>query len=136
MNESEIIAVGTILSAEAHLSESKRNVFSEFTLSVENVLKSTVPGLVPGSVLTIDRVGGHVRYPNGQRVRFRIGGLNMPHVGARYLFFLTSKHNKQDLSIVTAYELTQGDIFLSMRFLHFVISRALPNQSFSKKYVS
>ena len=75
---------------------------------MENVLKSTVPGLVPGSVLTIDRLGGHVKYPNGQRVRFRIAGLNMPQVGTRYLVFLTSKHNKQDLSIVTAYELTQS----------------------------
>ena len=106
VNESEIIVIGTILSAEAHLSESKLNIFSEFTLSAENVLKSAVPRLVPASVLTIDRLGGHVKYPNGQRVRFRIAGLNMPHVGARYLFFLTSKHNKQDLSIVTAYELT------------------------------
>ena len=32
----------------------------------------------------------------------------MPQVGTRYLVFLTSKHNKQDLSIVTAYELTQS----------------------------
>jgi hypothetical protein len=107
VNESEIIVIGTIFSAEAHLSESKRNIFSEFTLSVENVLKSPAPGLAQGSVLTIDRLGGHVRYPNGQRVRYRFGTLNMPYVGARYLFFLTSKHNKQDLSIVTAYVLTQ-----------------------------
>ena len=108
VNESEIIAVGTILTGEAHLSESRRNVFSEFTLAVEKVLKPTDPRLVPGSVLTIDRIGGHVRYANGQRVLFRIAGLNMPQIGGRYLFFLTSKHNKQDLSIVTAYELTQS----------------------------
>ena len=38
VNESEIIAVGTIQTGEAHLSESRRNVFSEFTLAVENVL--------------------------------------------------------------------------------------------------
>jgi hypothetical protein len=107
VNESEVIVIGTIFNAEAHLSESKRNVFSEFTLSVENVLKSTIPHVGPGSLLTIDRVGGHVKYPNGQRVRYRIDGLNMPQVGARYLFFLTSKHNKQDLTIVTAYELVQ-----------------------------
>lgn len=30
----------------------------------------------------------------------------MPQTGGRYLLFLTSKHNKQDLSILTAYELT------------------------------
>jgi hypothetical protein len=90
--------------------KAKGMVFQNLLSLWENVLKSTTPGLVPGSVLTIDRIGGHVKYPNGQRVRFRIAGLNMPDVGARYLVFLTSKHNKQDLSIVTAYELTQGGI--------------------------
>lgn len=103
--ESEIVVIGNIGTAQAHLSESKRNVFSEFTLTVEVVLKSKIP-VAQGSVLTIDRVGGHVKYPNGQRVLFRITGLNMPQVGGRYLLFLTSEHNKTDLSILTAYELT------------------------------
>ncbi|HJP92112.1 MAG TPA: hypothetical protein VJ875_09170 [Pyrinomonadaceae bacterium] len=104
--ESEIVVVGTIGTAQALLSESKRNVFSEFTLAVEDVLKSKIQGVAQGSVLTIDRVGGHVKYPNGQRVLFRITGLNMPQVGGRYLLFLTSKHNNQDISILTAYQLT------------------------------
>jgi hypothetical protein len=104
--ESEIVVVGTIGSAQAHLSESKRNVFSEFKLTVEDVLKSKIQGVVQGSVLTIDRVGGHVKYLNGQRVLYRITGLNMPQTGARYLLFLISNHNKADLSILTAYELT------------------------------
>ncbi len=30
----------------------------------------------------------------------------MPQTGGRYLLFLTSKHNNEDLSILTAYELT------------------------------
>ena len=104
--ESEIVVVGTIQSAQAHLSESKRNVFSEFTLTVEDVLKSKIQGVAQGSVLTIDRVGGHVKYPNGQRVLYRITSLNMPQIGGRYLLFLTSKHNNEDLSILTAYQLT------------------------------
>ena len=85
--ESEIVVVGTIQSAQAHLSESKRNVFSEFTLTVEDVLKSKIQGVAQGSVLTIDRVGGHVKYPNGQRVLYRITSLNMPQIGGRYLLF-------------------------------------------------
>ena len=104
--ESEIVVVGTIETAQAVLSESKRNVFSEFTLAVEDVLKSKVQGVAQGSVLTIDRVGGHVRYPNGQRVLYRITGLNMPQLGGRYLLFLTSKHNNEDISILTAHRLT------------------------------
>ena len=104
--ESEIVVVGTVGTAQAHLSENKRNVFSEFTLTVEDVLKSKIQGVEQGSVLTIDRVGGHVKYPNGQRVLFRITGLNMPQIGGRYLLFLTLKHNNEDISILTAYQLT------------------------------
>lgn len=104
--ESEIVVVGTIATAQAHLSESKKNVFSEFTLTVEDVLKSKIQGVAQGSVLTIDRVGGHVTYRNGQRVLYRITALNMPQIGGRYLLFLTSSHNKEDVSILTAYELT------------------------------
>jgi hypothetical protein len=105
--ESDLVVVGTIGGGQAHLSENKRNVFSEFTLIVEEVFNSKSSGLSQGSVLTIDRIGGHVKYPNGQKVLYRIAGLNMPQIGSRYLFFLTSKHNKADLSILTGYELTQ-----------------------------
>jgi hypothetical protein len=105
--ESEVVVVGTIGTAQAVLSESKRNVFSEFTLTVEEVLKSKMQGVSQGSVLTIDRVGGHVKYPAGQRVLFRIAGLNMPQIGGRYLLFLTSIHSKADISILTGYQLTQ-----------------------------
>lgn len=104
--ESEMVVVGTIGTGEAVLSENKRNVFSEFALTVEDVLKSRNHGVAQGSVFTIDRVGGHVKYPNGQKVLFRIAGLNMPQVGGRYLLFLTSKHGKADISILTGYQLT------------------------------
>lgn len=108
--ESEFVVVGTIGSGQAHVSENKKNVFSEFTLIVETVLKKTDPAVVQGTVLTVDRIGGHVRYPNGQKVLYRVFGINMPQTGSRYLFFLTSKHNKADLSILTAYELTQTGV--------------------------
>ena len=105
--ESDIVVVGTVGSGEAHLSDNKKNIFSEFTLIVEEVLKSKTSGIGQGSVLTADRIGGHVMYPNGQKFLYRVVGVNMPQVGSRYLFFLTSKHNKEDLSILTAYELTE-----------------------------
>ncbi|HKS09553.1 MAG TPA: hypothetical protein VJS13_08410 [Pyrinomonadaceae bacterium] len=104
--ESDLVVVGTIGSGQAHVSENKRNIFSEFTLIVESVLKSKDPAVVQGSVLTVDRIGGHVKYPNGQKVLYRVFGMNMPQTGSRYLVFLTPKHDKADLSILTAYELT------------------------------
>lgn len=105
--ESDIVVVGTVGSGQAHLSDNKENIFSEFTLIVEEVLKSKTFGISQGSVLTVDRLGGHVIYPNGQKVLYRIHGENMPQTGSRYLFFLTSKHNEEDLSILTGYELTE-----------------------------
>jgi hypothetical protein len=108
VTESDMVVVGTLGSAQAHLSDNKKNIFSEFTLIIEDVLKSKSSGIAQGAVLTVDRTGGHVIYPNGQKVLFRTSGMNMPQIGSRYLFFLTSKHNKEDLSILTAYELTES----------------------------
>lgn len=105
--ESDIVVVGTVGSGQAHLSENKRIIFSEFTFIVEEVLKSKTSGIGQGSVLTVDRLGGHVMYPNGQKVLYRLHGMNMPQIGSRYLFFLTSTHNKEDLSILAGYELTE-----------------------------
>lgn len=106
--ESDLVVVETVGTAQSHLSENKKNVFSKFDLIVEDVLKSKLSGVVQGAVLTIDRIGGHVKYPNGQKVLYRVFGMNMPQTGSRYLFFLNSKHNKEDLSILTGYELTQN----------------------------
>ena len=107
--QSDLILTGVVGSAEAHLSESKQNVFSEFTVAVDGVLKASKHEVTSGSVLTIDRIGGFVKYPNGQKVLFRFSGAYMPKTGARYLFFLNSK-NKQDYNILTAYELTATGI--------------------------
>ena len=106
--ESDMVVVGTVGSGQAHLSDNKKNIFSEFTLIVQEVLKSKTSGIGQGSVLSVDRIGGHVVYPNGHKVLYRVAGVNMPQIGSRYLFFLTSKHNKEDLSILTGYELTEA----------------------------
>jgi hypothetical protein len=107
MAQSDLIFIGTVGSATAHLSENKKSVFSEFTVAVESVHKTNNQSITPGSILTIDRLGGHVRYPSGQEVLYRFYGANMPKTGVRYLFFINSR-NKHDYNILTGYELTGG----------------------------
>lgn len=102
VRQSTLIVVGEVRSAEAHVSENKLNVYSEFKVSVLKVLKTANSSIVDGTEITIDRFGGNVRYPNGRAVLYRLSGRNMPVVGGRYLFFLSSP-NSQDLMIVTAY---------------------------------
>jgi hypothetical protein len=119
--KSDVIVIGVVSEAEAHLSQNKKNVFSEFKVVVETVLKTNNQTVGLGSVVTADRMGGVVRYPTGQTVLYQRAGMYMPKVGGRYLFFLNSL-NKQDYGILTAYELTEsGVIPLDMATEFFVL---------------
>jgi hypothetical protein len=98
--QSDVIAIGQVVSAEAHRSNNKMNVFSNFEMRVDEVLKGN---LNAGDVINIQRVGGFVKYPNGRKVLFRLSGNGMPGMGARYVFFLDAVD--EDYTILTAYEL-------------------------------
>ena len=98
--KSDVIVIGQALNAEAHRSTNKMNVFSNFEVRVDEVLKGH---LNTGNVINIQRVGGFVKYPGGRKVLFRLSGNGMPGVGSRYVFFLNAVD--EDYSILTAYEL-------------------------------
>ena len=101
--------MGEVKTAEAHVSENKENVYAEFRVLVTKVLKTPNSSIIEGTEITIDRIGGFVRYPNGRTVLYRVSGQNMPAVGERYIFFLRSPNN-QDVIIVTAYGLGTSGI--------------------------
>jgi hypothetical protein len=109
VNKSQLIVVARVGETSAHLSEHKMNVYSEFSVVVMTVLKTSRKEVTENSVLTIERLGGYVKYPNGQKILFRISGWNMPKVGSEYLFFLNSR-NMIDWEIVTAYEITDAGV--------------------------
>lgn len=98
--KSDAIIIGEVLNAEAHRSENKLNVFSNFEVKVDEVLKGN---LTTGSVINVQRIGGFVNYPNSKKVLFRLVGNGMPAVGARYAFFLNTLD--EDYRILTGYEL-------------------------------
>src|SRR5262245_34165015 len=78
VTRSDVVVIGEVLNAEAHRSENKLNVFSEFEVKVAEVLKGT---LSAGNVINVQRIGGFVNYPNGRKVLFRLVGNGMPAVG-------------------------------------------------------
>jgi hypothetical protein len=102
--KSGFIVLGEVKTAEAHISENKENVYSEFTVAVNKVFKTGNSSVIEGAEITVDRVGGFVKYPNGRTVLYNVSGKNMPTVGEKYFFFLTLADN-QDLIILTAYQL-------------------------------
>jgi hypothetical protein len=120
INESEVILVGQVLDARAHRSENKRGVFSEFDVSVDEVLKGKSFTANEPKVIVVERTGGFLRYPNGRRVLFFVQGQGMPNVGTRNVFFL--KVVNQGFQIVTVYELGPDGVLpldLSNQFKRF-----------------
>jgi hypothetical protein len=111
--ESDAIAVGEVIGAQAYLSNDRTRVYSEFTVRVEDVLKngSTTP-LYSGAQITAQRSGGRVRFPSGKiLLRGAPYGQNMLRLGQRYVLFLKYNDDGQDYSIITAYELRSGRVF-------------------------
>ena len=106
LEKSDVIIVGNVIAGEAHLSADKKNVFSEFPVRVTKVYKATtltVPAV--DSSIVVERVGGYVRYPNGQTVLYRSPGVGMPPVGKTCVLFLNTIPPTDAYTILTGYEL-------------------------------
>jgi hypothetical protein len=132
VSTSQLIVVGRVTEASAHLSEHKLNVYSEFPLILSSVLKTPSKEITENSLLTVERIGGYVRYPNGQKILYRISGWNMPKVGSEYLFFLNCR-NKVDWEIVTAYELTETGVLPLDQSSQFEALRGSPSSEVLKQ---
>ena len=103
--QSDVILTADVLNSEAHLSNNKTAVYSEFNVQVDAVLKGAVPTLSQTNLISVSRLGGMVRYPSGQNVLYSIAHENMPAIGKRYLFFLKATEDPQAYEIVTGYEI-------------------------------
>lgn len=107
VKESSVIVIADVLKSEAHLSEDKTGVFSEFTIKLVDVLKAE--SSLTSTEMVINRLGGHVRYPDGRVLLYRVGTGGMPRVGARYVFFLKPSQ-ELEYSVLTAYELGEKGV--------------------------
>jgi hypothetical protein len=92
------------------LSNDKSSVYSEYTVAIEEVLFSENKNLTVGSTITMDRFGGYVRYPNGQKVFYGIAGKDLPRVMDRYILFLDANGNSSNYEILTGYKYDENKI--------------------------
>lgn len=108
---SDAIIVGEVINGEAHLSEDKVSIYSEFAVRNLGVLKNTTPESFSAErPVIISRGGGGVRFPSGKVIFYLNIDTPMPQIGKRYLFFLKYS-DEAGFSIITAYELLQGQVF-------------------------
>jgi hypothetical protein len=109
---SDAVVLGTVIKIQPYLTEEETGIYSEFTLTIDEVLKNFENGsLFPGKTIVADREGGALRLSNGRVLRYEVTGLGkLPRLDKQYVFFL--KFNRgQDLSILSGYELRDGNVF-------------------------
>lgn len=114
--QSAAIAIGQITDARAYLSEDGTNIYSEFSIQVDEILKNDfLNPLATGGSLIAERQGGRVRLPSGKIVTSRVNHQDMPRTGRRYVFFLrrtiSTGSDSDCIQLLTAYELREGRVF-------------------------
>jgi hypothetical protein len=116
IEKSATVVIGRISKAEAHLSENRTGIYSEFTVQIEAILKDDTnnPFAVDNSI-TVYRTGGRIRFPSGKILVSAVSHQDMPQPGSRYVLFLTRSSTQdetdEDLLILTGYELRNGKVF-------------------------
>ena len=107
---SDLIVVGTIEAAKAYLSSDRTGVYSEVSVSIEDLLKTNPQyGLKTRGTVVAERSGGAVRFASGKILRRGSFARNIPTKGHRYLLFL-NQTGDGGFSIVTGYELTGNGV--------------------------
>lgn len=82
------VVIGMLNDSSPQLTEDESFLFTEYTMSVEEVIKDNPAAAIqPGNSITVIREGGTGRL-HGRVVRARVEGFKTFDVGKRYLFFL------------------------------------------------
>jgi len=91
VNWSDTIVVGTVRRIQPYLSEDKRNIYTEYTISVTEVLKDAKGlSLNAASTISLDRMGGAIRLNSGRVLRDVVHGNGAPLIPEhKYIMFLT-----------------------------------------------
>jgi len=111
VSQSDVIVVGEVTAAEAHISSDKTGVYSEFSIKVDEILRNHLDTpLNVGDITVGEREGGVVRFQDGRLFEYRVYHQGMPRTGSKYLFFLKQNKDGDDYGIVTAYLLRQGQV--------------------------
>jgi len=109
---SDAVVTGTVTAGQAYLSNDKQNLYSEFKLKIQEVVKAADdPFVRAGDSIDIQRKGGAIRLPSGKVVVRGISEDSMPLIGKRYLLFLKYDPNAEDYGALTGYQLEGNEVY-------------------------
>lgn len=104
----DTIIVGIISGGQSYLSNDRRNIYSEFKVRLQEVLRSSVTPLSSGQSIDIERSGGAIRLPSGKILQRGSIAESMPRVGGKYVFLLRYKQDTNSFILKTGFQL-EGD---------------------------
>ncbi len=109
VSQSDVVVLGEVVDAEAHLSDDRTGIYSEFSIQVSDVFKDTAGLLSAGSTISANRIGGGVKFASGKIQEYRFRRQGMPLKGNRYVLFL-KREESGDFTILTGYKLSNGRV--------------------------
>ena len=106
-SQSDTVIVGRVTAGQTYLSDDKRDIYSEFKVSVQEArtVLSAERHIQSGDSVVVERYGGAIRLPPGKVLFRALRDFSMPLVGKRYLLFLKYDPSTEDFHIVTGYQL-------------------------------
>jgi hypothetical protein len=97
---------------QPYLADDKKSIYTEFSIRVEETIKGTTH-VTTESLLVADQEGGALRLKDGRTLKYLVGGTSrFPILNGRYVLFLSLINHRQDLSILSGYELRDGTVCL------------------------
>jgi hypothetical protein len=110
VSQSDAVIVGSVKDGQAYLSNDKRDIYTEFKITVQEVVKSA-RYLQADDTIAIERNGGAVRLPSGKVLIRSVSDYSMPFVGKRYLLFLRyNGDSTEDYHLLTGYQLERNHL--------------------------
>lgn len=104
---SDLVVVGTVSKATAHISSSGSDVYSVYQIVPSETLLGTPPSATP---FEIERAGGVVKFPSGKWAIDGVSGCGILQAGHKYVLFVRPPSSTGSRLLATAYEITPGNI--------------------------
>ncbi|HYT06559.1 MAG TPA: hypothetical protein VEL77_02825 [Rugosimonospora sp.] len=112
---SNAVIVGTILSGKSFMSSKHDNVYSDYQIRVDQILKpDNSANLAVGQQLIASRTGGKIHFPSGHITNFYIAGRGLPKIGSQYILFLikpASDLPEYRIGFPAGYEITNAHVY-------------------------
>ena len=105
VEQSNAIILGKVTERRALLTDDRLGIYSEFSISIEEIFKDDQNLFRVGGVVVASRPGGAVRFASGRTQTYTIFNQGYPQKDKVYVLFLR-RDEDGDYSIQTGYEVT------------------------------